>query len=58
MTAEPIGSHGHTSPTTGWYDPPRHAWVMGLTGRGMVAFEDGDEVTLGSGNHLTLPATP
>ena len=31
---------------------------MGLTGRGMVAFEDGDEVTLGSGNHLTLPATP
>ena len=56
VTVERIVSHGHTSPATGWYDQPRHEWVMVLTGRGTVAFEDGDEVTLGPGDHLTITA--
>ena len=56
VTVERIVSHGHTSPATGWYDQPRHEWVMVLTGRGTVAFEDGDEVTLEPGDHLTIPA--
>ncbi|MFP4131313.1 cupin domain-containing protein [Thiohalospira sp.] len=56
VTVERIVSHGHTSPATGWYDQPRHEWVTVLTGRGTVAFEDGEEVTLGPGDHLTIPA--
>lgn len=56
VTVERIVSHGHTSPSTGWYDQPRHEWVMVLTGRGVVAFEDGEEVTLGPGDYLNIPA--
>ncbi len=56
VTIERIVSHGHTSPATGWYDQPRHEWVVVLKGRGVVAFEHGDEVTLESGDHLTIPA--
>ncbi|MFW6322367.1 MAG: cupin domain-containing protein [Guyparkeria sp.] len=56
VTVERIVSRGHTSPAAGWYDQPRHEWVVVLKGRGMVAFEDGEEVTLGPGDHLGIPA--
>ena len=56
VTVERIVSHGHTSPPTGWYDQPRHEWVMVLTGSGVVEFEDGNEATLGPGDHLNIPA--
>lgn len=56
MTVERIVSRGHTSPETGWYDQPRHEWVLVLKGRGVVAFEDGEEVSLGPGDHLLIPA--
>lgn len=56
VTVERIVSRGHTSPETGWYDQPRHEWVLVLQGRGVVAFEDGEEVMLGTGDHLMIPA--
>ena len=56
VTVERIVSRGHTSPETGWYDQPRHEWVLVLRGRSVVAFEDGEEVSLGPGDHLRIPA--
>lgn len=56
VTIERIVSHGHTSPASGWYDQTRDEWVVVLKGRGVVAFEDGEEVTLGPGDHLAIPA--
>lgn len=56
VTVERIVSRGHTSPASGWYDQSRHEWVVVLKGRGVVAFENGEEVTLGPGDHLTIPA--
>lgn len=56
VTVERIVSRGHTSPYTGWYDQPRHEWVLVLKGKGVVAFENGESVTLGPGDHLTIPA--
>lgn len=32
VTVERIVSRGHTSPATGWYDQPRHEWVLVLKG--------------------------
>lgn len=56
VTVERIASRGHTSPSSGWYDQSRHEWVVVLQGRGVVAFEDGEEITLGPGDHLSIPA--
>lgn len=56
VTVERIVSHGHASPASGWYDEPRNEWVVVLQGRGVVAFEEGGEVTLRPGDHLTIPA--
>ncbi|MFO7581588.1 cupin domain-containing protein [Guyparkeria sp.] len=56
VTVERIVSRGHTSPASGWYDQSRHEWVVVLKGRGVVTFEDGEEVTLGPGDHLSIPA--
>lgn len=55
VTVERIVSRGHASPDTGWYDQPRHEWVLVLKGKGVVAFESGEEVTLGPGDHLAIP---
>lgn len=56
VSVERIVSRGHASPTTGWYDQSRHEWVVVLKGKGVVAFEHGEEVTLGPGDHLNIPA--
>lgn len=56
VMVERIVSHGHTSPASGWYDQARHEWVVVLKGKGVVAFEHGEEVTLGPGDHLRIPA--
>jgi len=56
VTIERIVSYSHTSPPSGWYDQPRHEWVLVLQGEGVVAFDNGDEITLGPGDHLAIPA--
>ncbi len=56
VTVERIVSRGHRSPASGWYDQQRPEWVVVLKGRGVVAFENGEEATLGPGDHLIIPA--
>lgn len=56
VTVERIVSRGHTSPASDWYDQSRHEWVVVLKGKGVVVFEDGEEATLGPGDHLAIPA--
>jgi len=54
---ERIVSHGHTSPEGFWYDQETDEWVMIVQGSARLAFQDGrDEVPLGSGDHIHLPA--
>ncbi|TFH85412.1 cupin domain-containing protein [Billgrantia azerbaijanica] len=53
---ERIVSRGHTSPEHGWYDQPQHEWVVVMQGRAVLAFEQGDDVALAPGDHLTIPA--
>lgn len=53
---ERIISKGHTSPKTGWYDQQQDEWVIVLKGAAIIAFEDGQEVQLGVGSHLNIPA--
>jgi cupin 2 domain-containing protein len=53
---ERIVSHGHACPASGWYDQAEHEWVAVLKGAAKIAFENGEEVHLIHGNHLTIPA--
>jgi cupin 2 domain-containing protein len=56
VTIERIVSRGESSPESGWYDQERHEWVAVLQGCAILAFEDGEEVTLRSGDHVNIPA--
>ncbi|WP_300271900.1 cupin domain-containing protein [Halomonas sp.] len=53
---ERIVSQGHASPEEDWYDQPQHEWVTVLQGRAVLALASGEEVALGPGDHLTIPA--
>ncbi|HER35744.1 MAG: cupin domain-containing protein [Halothiobacillaceae bacterium] len=53
---ERIVSRGQTSPPVGWYEQDRDEWVVVLAGAGVVAFEDGERLTLGSGDHAVIEA--
>ena len=56
VRVERIVSHGHSSPPSGWYDQTENEWVAVLRGAAKIAFENGDEVHLTEGCHLTIPA--
>ena len=53
---EKIISKGHTSPEEGWYDQDQNEWVLVLKGAARLAFEDGNEVNMGPGDSLEIPA--
>ena len=53
---ERILSKGHSSPDSGWYDQDENEWVLVLKGSGVVAFDDGNKVTLNKGDYLNIPA--
>ena len=53
---ERIVSKGHLSPASGWYDQADNEWVVVLKGEAKIAFENGNEVHLIAGSHLTIPA--
>jgi cupin 2 domain-containing protein len=53
---ERIVSNGHSSPSSGWYDQKEHEWVAVLKGEAKIFFENGNEVHLTAGCHLTIPA--
>jgi cupin 2 domain-containing protein len=56
VSIERIVSRGHASPDSGWYDQERNEWVLLLKGAAIIAFENGDEITLASGDHINIPA--
>lgn len=53
---ERILSQGHMSPESGWYDQDESEWVVVLRGRGRLQFDDGEEVELGAGDWIDIPA--
>ena len=53
---ERIISKGHASPGSGWYDQAENEWVAVLKGEARIAFENGEEIHLTAGCHLTIPA--
>jgi cupin 2 domain-containing protein len=53
---ERIIPKGHTSPEKGWYDQDQNEWVLVLKGAARLSFEDGNEVSMGSGDSLEIPA--
>lgn len=56
MRIERIISDGHITPNNQWYDQVEHEWVMVLSGYGVIAFEDGRQVTLKQGDYINIPA--
>ena len=53
---ERIVSHGHASPTAGWYDQARDEFVVLLRGAARLEFDDGSAVRLAPGDWLEIPA--
>ena len=53
---ERIVSRGQSSPKSGWYDQEEHEWVVVLRGEARLAFPDGPEKHLLSGDYISLPA--
>ncbi len=51
-----IVSRGHASAPDDWYDQEDNEWVMVVSGRGRLAFEDGSTVEMGPGDYLLIPA--
>ena len=51
-----IVSRGHASGPDDWYDQDDNEWVMVVSGRGCLAFEDGGTVEMGPGDYLLIPA--
>jgi len=56
ITIERIISKGHQSPISGWYDQEQDEWVMVLSGKAIILFEDDTEVTMKNGDHIIIPA--
>ncbi len=53
---ERIVSHGHASPAGFWFDQPADEWVMVLSGRAELGFDDGERRTMEAGDWLLIPA--
>jgi len=56
VRVERIVSKGHTSPESGWYDQAQHEWVILLEGAATITYDDGNEISLGKGDYLNIPA--
>ena len=56
LRIERIVSRGHTTPAGQWYDQPQNEFVILLHGAARLAFEDGREIAMGTGDWLVIPA--
>lgn len=52
---ERIVSTGQASTPGFWYDQPEHEWVVVLRGRGVIEYENGDQIVLSPGDYLHIP---
>lgn len=53
---ERILSQGQRSPASGWYDQEEQEWVIMLRGQARILFEGGNEISLGGGDYVHIPA--
>ncbi|WP_286765505.1 MULTISPECIES: cupin domain-containing protein [Rhodopirellula] len=53
---ERIVSTGHATDPDNWYDQEQDEWVVVLKGEAKLRFDDGELVTMTSGDHLLIPA--
>ena len=54
---ERIVSRGHASPPDFWYDQEAVEWVVLLSGKAVLRFEEGDRVvTMNPGDWIEIPA--
>ncbi|WP_437221846.1 cupin domain-containing protein [Planctomicrobium sp. SH661] len=53
---ERIVSMGHSSPDGFWYDQDEHEWVIVLKGEAKLAFDNGEVISMKTGDHLLIPA--
>lgn len=53
---ERIISTGQTTPPGEWYNQELDEWVVLLQGKARLAYEDGSEITLNSGDYILIPA--
>jgi len=56
LRIERIVSNGQSSPEDFWYDQEEHEWVLLLSGKATLAFEDGSILALEAGDHINIPA--
>jgi len=56
ISIERIISKGHSSPTSGWYDQEQNEWVMVLSGKAILLFDDGSDITMKKGDYINIPA--
>lgn len=56
LRIERILSRGQKSPDDFWYNQDENEWVVVLKGSAAIAFEDGHDVRLDSGDHINIPA--
>jgi len=56
LRIERIVSHGQTSHEGFWYDQPHAEWVLLVSGRARLRFEDGQVMELSPGSFVNVPA--
>ncbi len=53
---ERIISKGQATTEGQWYDQDYHEWVMVVKGRAKILFKTGDQIEMGPGDYITIPA--
>lgn len=53
---ERIISQGHSTPAGEWYNQTENEWVIVLQGSGVIEYENGETITLNTGDYVYLPA--
>ncbi len=53
---ERIISKGQSTPKGEWYDQDTNEWVIIMKSKAVISFEDSDDVKLGLGDYLNIPA--
>lgn len=57
FTLERIISHGHATPAGEWLEQEQDEWVILLSGRAGLLFQDGnEELVMEPGDYLLIPA--
>ena len=49
-------SRGHASAPDFWYDQEEHEWVLVSAGRARLSFESGEQLDMGPGDYVNIPA--